>query len=517
MTVGDTLLKITDYPFAYSLVFILIGLAGYNLSDPRSLAFFALAGFAGTFLAIVDPFGKGIRLYFMSFSQNRFRKAKNRQVVTEWNYFRSAFFTKSIEIEKDKLVSNIYFQISIIVFLLAVLLSNTFASRLSLENGVNTTCISCIQQTLTTVLLSVFSIIFGMMIWNGYNMTKKAEIVATYLFCINSTKATRESIENISKFIDVGDWKTAEYWKNIVEDEYHNEEGLQKERNEKLTKHVQTLLESFNKTYTEHEKKNRAITLDIMNNTEQRKTLEEIFKEFEWYDSLIQHLYTDKNNNVFSSFKKYLEAEANSTESYDKWDKEKKSEIDDIINNLGLQIQQRNPNIVIGEDRQIINISLILHDLDNFVYQTSREELIKIERHAGSIWKVRFFDSSSLQSPRNDNVALLKEQFAEKLSVELAHLALKLRKSDIFKIEYETRNKALDELEKAVEIMLKSHQVNAVTLNGSCAYCRNTEFFSKKQIELENEKMREYPSQLFDESEIYTAYKRKKINKSPVI
>lgn len=225
MTVGDTLLKITDYPFVYSIGFILIGLAGYSLSDPKSLAFFALAGFAGTFLAIVDPFGKGVRLYFMSWSQRRFKKTKDTQIVNEWNYFRSAFFTRSIEIEKDKLVSSIYFQISILVFILA-LSSNTFAGRLSLEISGNVICnLHCVQHTLVSGLVIVFFIIFGMMIWNGYNMTKKVDIVATYLFCIISPKATKESIENISKFIDLGDWKTAEYWQNKLQEDVKYSRG----------------------------------------------------------------------------------------------------------------------------------------------------------------------------------------------------------------------------------------------------------------------------------------------------
>ena len=60
MAVGETLLKFTDYPFAYSILGLFSGIIGFSLSE-NHLVYLGIAGALGTFLTILDPIGWLIR------------------------------------------------------------------------------------------------------------------------------------------------------------------------------------------------------------------------------------------------------------------------------------------------------------------------------------------------------------------------------------------------------------------------------------------------------------------------
>jgi len=60
MATGETILKFTDYPFAYSIIGIGLSMFGFSLGQ-NQLVFLGLAGAFGTFLATVDPLGAAIR------------------------------------------------------------------------------------------------------------------------------------------------------------------------------------------------------------------------------------------------------------------------------------------------------------------------------------------------------------------------------------------------------------------------------------------------------------------------
>jgi len=225
MAIGATLLKITDYPFAYSIGFIVIGILGYDLSNEKALPFLALAGFGGTFLAIVDPLGWLTRNYFMILTKQDFRRKKNKQIVSEWDYIHSAFYTNSINLEKDKIVSIVYFFIIIFIFLSAIHYHDSFAKKLVIENNLINCDLDCVRIYTWIFLFIAAMIISGKLIWNGMQLSKKATIVATYLFCIGASDVPRESVESINKFIELGDWKTAEYWQEKIREDIKYKKG----------------------------------------------------------------------------------------------------------------------------------------------------------------------------------------------------------------------------------------------------------------------------------------------------
>ncbi|MGI0023258.1 MAG: hypothetical protein ACRD9Q_10415, partial [Nitrososphaeraceae archaeon] len=73
MAIGETLLKITDYPFVYSLALIHLHFSGISPLSPDGIIFLAVAGFAGTVLTIIDPVGRGFKLYTIGIEKASFK------------------------------------------------------------------------------------------------------------------------------------------------------------------------------------------------------------------------------------------------------------------------------------------------------------------------------------------------------------------------------------------------------------------------------------------------------------
>lgn len=225
MTVGETLLKITDYPFVYSLTLIIVGFNGIDPISKDAYPYLAAAGFIGTFIAILDPFGKLIKysiMYLQKLSIWIYGNSENES----WSSLQSAYHTRPIEIEKDKLVSMFYFLI--VVSVVNGLLNSTtsFNQHFAFIINLNPHCNADCQKTFSTlILLTIQGVIIFVMGWNGKKLTKKVTVVSTYLSSINSPKVQAQSIENISQFIDSGDWKTAEFWQTKIREDVKYNKG----------------------------------------------------------------------------------------------------------------------------------------------------------------------------------------------------------------------------------------------------------------------------------------------------
>lgn len=496
MPSGETILKFTDYPFAYSALFISLSSLGLEFYDEKALPYLVLAGFGATFLVITDPIGYIIK-FILYQTRTQYGSLKNLKIGKEWNYIKSAFHAKAISIEIEKLVGIFYFLVILVIFIYALNNFDLFTERFEISLGDEFSCdLECIRDTVPSPLIAVAFLVAVMLIWNGIKTFNRIGIVATYLFSIDTPSIPRSSVESISRFIESGDWKTAEYWKGKIEHEEEKEEGFKQEREEKLNLHIVQIIREFRKFYDTARQENRKILLSYAfgQNPEKMRSLEQIFKEFPWYNSLVQHLFT-KENKVYASFRKYLESESELVKNNERWKKEKLEKIETIIKNLELKIQQKTNEGISGEDGQWINLPLILHDLDNYI-TTNREELIPIRQVRGQAnWEVRFFDSAGSSRPRNDVVALLHESDAQKLNVELANLARELRDSVNFsQTDYEIWKKTQDDLEIETREMLNAHAVNGRPVKGSCLYCRNTEFFSEFQIKVDEKKMKKFPN-----------------------
>jgi hypothetical protein len=223
LTVGETLLKITDYPFVYSITLIILAFNGMDLYSKDVYPYLAAAGFIGTFLAILDPFGRIIK-YLIILLQKLHIHLVGNEDNEEWIYVQSAYHTRQIEVEKDKIVSMFYFTLIVAVAINFINASSPAIHHFAFIFNLNPTCNLDCQKTLTIVTLNIIQYtVFGVMGWNAVRLTKKVNIVATYLSCISSPKTSAQPIENISRFIESGDWKTAEYWqKRIHEDIKYN-------------------------------------------------------------------------------------------------------------------------------------------------------------------------------------------------------------------------------------------------------------------------------------------------------
>jgi len=58
MSAGETLLKITDIPFSYSLLDIIMGVMGVKFEGVNIALLIGTASVLGTFLAVTDPVGR---------------------------------------------------------------------------------------------------------------------------------------------------------------------------------------------------------------------------------------------------------------------------------------------------------------------------------------------------------------------------------------------------------------------------------------------------------------------------
>jgi len=547
LTVGETILKFTDYPFAYSLIAILLHVGGIgifpegtNIISEESILFLALAGTIGTTLAITDPLGRAVKHYSLWIQKISFNFYKNPEyentllfkffskvvrkmkekprISSKWEDIESAHHTKAIEIEKEKIVSSLYFLFLIVLTNYVISYTDIIEKNLSKELAEILCSADCIKSITEPSLFLLSFILAFVIAWNGSFIIPRAKIVSTYLMATTTPKVTKTSNENLSRFIESGDWKTAQYWKGVVEIEFLEESGLKDVRDKNLNQHITKILSEFREYHNANKTNNINIMLDsgVANNPEKTKSVEEIFKKFNWYDSLMEHLYS-VNHVIYQKFRRYLELEKKLSEDNITWDEEKRGGINSIVQNLKFRKDTIKLDWIYGENGQTINLALIRYDLDDFLI-TDREELIPIRSVPdGTKWEVRFFDSELGGIRRNDVVAVLNKDDAEKLSVELAHFTNHLRNSSKFaQSDYGKWSKIQDELDDEIDSMFKSDSLHGKPLLGSCLYCRNSEFFSEYQIKEDVKKMNEFPKDLLSKEKILSSPSRRKVNKAPI-
>ena len=219
MTTGETLLKITDYPFSYSVTVIIFIWIGVNVQEAKLLGELGVAGAIGTFLTIVDPLGRlfkfGLKRHFKKYQQ----KGDGAKLLGEYQI--RAIKTKSIGIEIDKIVGLVYFLLVIFLFGIALISSPTFALDISPkdknEKPLWDLHVLQIGGAIGSIIAMIILGIIG--VKNRDEVTNHVVTVGTYEYGISSPFATRETIESMSNAVDQNDWPTAEEWAKIVEHE----------------------------------------------------------------------------------------------------------------------------------------------------------------------------------------------------------------------------------------------------------------------------------------------------------
>lgn len=214
MPVGETFLKFTDYPFAYSLVIIAAKAAGFSISQNQFLIF-GLAGALGTFLTIVDFPGWIVRRRITK-DINR-RKEKN-ELYDEKKYAIGAINTRSIVFEIDKLVGLVYFILTATVFLIGVLVSPYLAESLVIYDADNRiVCDSrCIEVTIAVGSVILFAILSMIVDKRWKEMSDKLLIAGFHKFVINNEFALENSVQNMTRAVEQNDWNIAKEWQEKI-------------------------------------------------------------------------------------------------------------------------------------------------------------------------------------------------------------------------------------------------------------------------------------------------------------
>lgn len=229
MTAGETLLKISDYPFAYSLVTLFGSIFGYSITQ-NHLMVIGIAGALGTLLTFTDPIGHLIRL------QQKIHFQKNPMVeelygggnVIDKKYPINSLYTRSIGVEVDRILGIIYFGISAGLFILVLFNSHSFISNAVIHGtDQKVVCDSeCIQfwGKIGGFVALGLSILFTYIRWLR-DLTKKVKIAGIHQLAITDEYPTTNSVENMTSAVEQNDWKTADEWGKKILDEINHKKG----------------------------------------------------------------------------------------------------------------------------------------------------------------------------------------------------------------------------------------------------------------------------------------------------
>lgn len=254
MAVGETLLKITDFPFSYSIIILVFGIWAIDISGQNLFILIGSAGALGTFLSISDPLGwmyrRRLRREIIKELNNNKNNSQKRLILE--NSIK-ALETRAIKLETDKLVSIGYFVIILFVFG-TIMVQGDMADRVILTRNISnnnyTDTTESNKQDLEVVCgpncirpigwfvsygAMVLIILIGKKDWNklkGY-----LETSAIHQQAISSENVTDNTVTNLSKAIDANDWPTAREWSDLAEKEI----SIQKGRKDQIIKAVEEI------------------------------------------------------------------------------------------------------------------------------------------------------------------------------------------------------------------------------------------------------------------------------------
>lgn len=271
MAIGETLLKITDYPFAYSLIGILTLWIGIDVSDDQFVYLLAGSGSIGTLLVISNPIGR----YLASTLKHNFGRRKiasfQSNQSNNFKYCIHAIETNSIKTEINKIVSLMYFALIIALFGFAVGVSETVSNSFVFyqEDNIPLCDSNCLQLTLPFASFFFLVILIIVLVKDWPKVIRYAEIAGIYQLSISSEFVTSTSRSNMGRSIEQNDWRTAEEWAKIIETEIKTEKG-------KKDFNMEAIRDVYRPLY-EESIQNEVATKNILNNN-----LSTTFSSSEW-------------------------------------------------------------------------------------------------------------------------------------------------------------------------------------------------------------------------------------------
>lgn len=249
MNIKENLIKITDYPFTYSVtgsIFIIFfhkNITPVNTPFTDYIPVLIFIGIIGTIIAIVDPFGRLTKLILRTFKVTRY--STFRILSTSW-----------INYEIDKIVSTFYFVIVLLLLIFIVENPNHYNNYLKIvslnlnstntnENNNNQSFISDVSSNssvtstnstesyndLRIPILGFFQLswigIVGTFIYSCYTLNRKIDIIDTYFITcervdnpvlINETRNLLTSLlKSLVDSINTHDWGLADTIKKRIE------------------------------------------------------------------------------------------------------------------------------------------------------------------------------------------------------------------------------------------------------------------------------------------------------------
>lgn len=330
MAAGETLLKFTDYPFAYSIVGIISGMLGFSLSQ-NSLIFLGLAGAIGTFFTIVDPLGEILRKN----AERRIKKKNQKKELDsmELQFKLSSLKTKSITYELEKIIGIFYFLIVIILFLFAVILPTPFFEKLMIHDSNNVPLCSdwCFKLSYSVLSFFALLIIFEKVRRFWRELNKKINIAADHMSIINDDNATQTSVASMTRAVEQNDWELAELWSHKIDDEIINKKG----KRELIIKSAdlvfsplhfessdfQKYLENLNQTkqYADFETKKwdeikQKSLQSLVEDIELRQRIENFYKLMNDYNDLTRQIFPEINQIINKNFSNVFGKDVNGVE-----------------------------------------------------------------------------------------------------------------------------------------------------------------------------------------------------------
>lgn len=226
MSTGETLLKITDIPFSYSLLAIIMGVMGVDLEGKSVVLLVGAAGVLGTILSVTDPIGRLLKLTLKN-GINQLRQKSRNAEDDKWYYAIKAIKTRSIGVEIDKFVSLFYLAIILLIFSSSITYFPSFSQNLQLygDDGAvvcDDKCASSVGVIFAVIGLTFVGIV-GQRAWK--DLKNYTIIAGIHHIGISSEYVTPTTIENMSRSIEQNDWQTASEWGKIVEYEIKTEKG----------------------------------------------------------------------------------------------------------------------------------------------------------------------------------------------------------------------------------------------------------------------------------------------------
>lgn len=223
---GESLLKIIDYPFAYSVVTVISAIIGFSITTNK-IFLLGIAGALGTLLSIVDPLGWVVRNNLKD-KPPISEKMVNYPIVG--SYFlskESVLHSRAVTIEIDKIISMIYFAITSGIFLVGILVSPFLADNFIIHNKLQEVVCDSNCVKITTGIGSGFVCvvlgIIGSRRWS--ELTEKIAIAITHQRAISNEFVTTNSLENMTRSLEQNDWVTAEKWGEKIEKEIEVKKG----------------------------------------------------------------------------------------------------------------------------------------------------------------------------------------------------------------------------------------------------------------------------------------------------